>query len=66
MTVYNGKIEEAVSPGKTYIYTMTVQNSADSPADFGVEVDGYGTSANQDFVMCPGQIITARSLPGKC
>jgi len=21
------------------------------PADFGVEVDGYGTSANQDFVM---------------
>ena len=51
VTVYNGKIEEAVSPGKTYIYTMTVQNSADSPADFGVEVDGYGTSANQDFVM---------------
>jgi hypothetical protein len=30
---------------------MTVQNSADSPADFGVEVDGYGTSAGQDFVM---------------
>ena len=30
---------------------MTVQNSADSPADFGVEIDGYGTSANQDFVM---------------
>ena len=51
VTVYNGKIEETVSPGKTYTYTMTVQNSADSPADFGVEVDGYGTSANQDFVM---------------
>ena len=51
VAVYNGKIEETVSPGKTYTYTMTVQNSADSPADFGVEVDGYGTSANQDFVM---------------
>ena len=51
VTVYNGKIEETVSPGRTYTYTMTVQNSADSPADFGVEVDGYGTSANQDFVM---------------
>jgi hypothetical protein len=51
VTVYNGKIEETVSPGKTYTYTMTVQNSADSPADFGVEIDGYGTSANQDFVM---------------
>jgi hypothetical protein len=51
VTVYNGKIEETVSPGQTYTYTMTVQNSADSPADFGVEIDGYGTSANQDFVM---------------
>jgi P pilus assembly chaperone PapD len=51
VSVYNGKIEQTVSPGQTYTYTMTVQNSSDSPADFGVEVDGYGTSANQDFVV---------------
>ena len=31
VTVYNGKIEETVSPGQTYTYTMTVQNSAGPP-----------------------------------
>jgi hypothetical protein len=51
VTVYNGKIEGTVSPGQTYTYTMTVQDSSDFPADFGVEVDGYGTSAGQDFVV---------------
>jgi hypothetical protein len=25
VTVYNGKIEEAVSPGKTYIYSIRLQ-----------------------------------------
>ncbi len=49
LTVYAGKIESSVSPGKDYSYTMGVQNTSDAPMDIGVEVKGYGMSATADF-----------------
>jgi hypothetical protein len=51
LTVYGGKIESSVTPGKDYSYTMTVANTSDAPMDIGVEVKGYGTSADNDFVV---------------
>ena len=49
ITVSNAKINTAVSPDKTYTYTMNVENSSDGPTDIGVEVKGYGMSNTKDF-----------------
>ncbi len=50
LTVHGGKIETSVSPGNDYSYTMKVENTSDEPMDIGVEVKGYGISANRDFI----------------
>jgi len=51
LTVHGGKIETSVSPGNDYSYTMKVENTSDAPMDIGVEVKGYGISANRDFIV---------------
>ncbi len=51
LTVHGGKIETSVSPGNDYSYTMRVENTSDAPMDIGVEVKGYGISANRDFIV---------------
>jgi len=66
LTVYGGKIETSVSPGNDYSYTMKVENTSDDPMDIGVEVKGYGISANRDFITLESEEdnspYTAREL----
>ena len=66
LTVYGGKIETSVSPGNDYSYTMKVENTSDDPMDIGVEVKGYGISANRDFIALESEEdnspYTAREL----
>jgi hypothetical protein len=50
LTVHGGKIESAVEPGKSYSYTMRVENTSDAPMDIAIEVDGYGTAGTSDFI----------------
>jgi len=51
LTVSGAKIDDSVKPGNDYSYTIGVQNTSDAPMDIGVEVKGYGMSANQDFIV---------------
>jgi hypothetical protein len=51
LTVSGGKIDSSISQSKDYSYTMTVSNTSEEPMDIGVEVKGYGMSANNDFVV---------------
>ncbi len=50
LTVFSGKIETSVTPGTNNAYTMEVANTSSAPMDIGVEVKGYGMSADQDFI----------------
>lgn len=66
LTVYSGKIETSVTLGSDYAYSMKVENTSDAPMDIGVEVKGYGMSANRDFIALESEEdkspYTAREL----
>jgi hypothetical protein len=51
LTVYSGKIESAVISGSNNTYTMEVANTSDAPMDIGVDIQGYGMSPTQDFIV---------------
>ena len=66
LTVFGATIETSVSPGNDYSYTIKVENTSDAPMDIGVEVKGYGISANRDFIALESEEdkspYTAREL----
>ena len=51
LSVSGGKINATVSPGGNSSYNITVGNTSDKPMDIGVEVEGYGVSLSNDFVV---------------
>jgi P pilus assembly chaperone PapD len=51
LSVSGGKINATVSPGGNSSYIITVGNTSDKPMDIGVEVEGYGVSLSNDFVV---------------
>ena len=51
LSVSGGKIDATVSPGSNSSYIIAVGNTSDQPMDIGVEVEGYGVSLSNDFVV---------------
>jgi hypothetical protein len=51
LSVSGGKIEVTVSPGSNSTQIMNVENTSDTAMDIVVDVEGYGESASNDFVV---------------
>jgi P pilus assembly chaperone PapD len=51
LSVSGGKIEATVNPGSNSTRTINVQNTSDAVMNIGVDVEGYGLSTGNDFVV---------------
>jgi len=48
--VSGGKIEATIDPGSSSTHVINVENTSDAAMNIVVDVEGYGVSANNDFV----------------
>jgi len=48
--VSGGKIEATIDPGSSLTHVINVENTSDAVMNIAVDVEGYGESANNDFV----------------
>jgi P pilus assembly chaperone PapD len=51
LNVSGGKIEVNVTPGSNSTHVINVQNTSDAAMNIGVDVEGYGVSSDNDFVV---------------
>ena len=51
LNVSGGKIEVSVTPGSNSTHVINVQNTSDAAMNIGVDIEGYGVSSGNDFVV---------------